>query len=425
VPVLALTGSRSEGREVLGGKAWSITEMLRHEIPVPPAFVLTTDECGRYYEAGRAVPEDVLALLPAAMCRLEGETGRTFGGGERPLLVSVRSGAPTSMPGMMDTVLNLGMTDEVEAALATASGSPSYAADTRRRFLEQYEKVVGEPAPAAPWDQLKRAIAAVFDSWRSDRAIAYRAERSIPDEGGTAVTVQAMVFGNLDARSGTGVLFSRDPLGASDEPYGEWLPQGQGEDVVSGAFDPLGIDAMAAALPEAHAQLLDVARRLDEAAGVAQDIEFTVESGRLWLLQARAAKVAGAGAAFDSGDAEVLASGRPASPGIVTGVVVTDVDDAELRALDGEDVILARPTTNPHDVRAMAVVRGILTEIGGATSHAAVVSRELGVPCVVGCGAGSLAGLDGRVVTVDAGAGRVLDGAVAPRALQDHPTTAA
>ena len=415
--VLALTGELDSGREALGGKAWSITEMLRHGIPVPPAFVLTTDECGRYYEAGRAVPRDLLDELPAAMHRLEAETGRTFGRGSEPLLVSVRSGAPASMPGMMDTVLNLGMTDEVQAALAAASGDPEYAADTRRRFLEQFEKVVGVVAPDEPWEQLQRAIAAVFDSWQSDRAIAYRAERGIPDAGGTAVTVQAMVFGNLDSQSGTGVLFSRDPTGATDQPYGEWLPCGQGEDVVSGAFDPLPLVAMADALPDAHAQLLELARRLDQSAGTAQDIEFTVQSGRLWLLQCRNAKVSGTdgGPRVDDAaraGAKVLASGRPASPGIVSGVIVCDVEDAEMRALEGEDVILARPTTNPHDVRAMAVVRGILTEIGGATSHAAVVSRELGVPCVVGCGAGTLTPLEGQVVTLDAMAGEVLAGAL-------------
>jgi pyruvate,orthophosphate dikinase len=415
--VLALTGELEAGRAVLGGKAWSITEMLRHGIPVPPAFVVTTDECARYYDAARTVPADVLSHLPAAMRRLEDETGRTFGAGDRPLLVSVRSGAPTSMPGMMDTVLNLGITDQVHDALAAATGNPDYAADTRSRFLEQYEKVVGEPAPPEPWDQLRRAIAAVFDSWQSDRAVAYRAERGIPEQGGTAVTVQAMVFGNLDQRSGTGVLFSRDPTGGTEDHYGEWLPKGQGEDVVSGAFDPLPLEAMAAALPDAHRQLLEVAKRLDRAAGAAQDIEFTVESGKLWLLQSRRAKVAEASGPVMTADAlagaTVLASGRPACPGVVKGVIVTDVDEAETRALDGEEVILARPTTNPHDVRAMAVVAGILTEVGGATSHAAVVSRELGVPCIVGCGSGALGGLAGRVVTLDAATGHVLDGAVA------------
>jgi pyruvate, orthophosphate dikinase len=409
--VLALTASLDAGREQLGGKAWSITEMLRHGIPVPPAFALTTDECRRFYESERTVPGDVLSQLPEQMRRLEHATGRTFGGGERPLLVSVRSGAPTSMPGMMDTVLNLGMTDSVQSALAAASGSDEYAADTRRRFEEQFEKVVGVAAPADPWDQLHAAVAAVFESWMSERAVHYRAERGIAaDGGGTAVTVQAMVFGNLDDRSGTGVMFTRDPTGASDRHYGEWLPRGQGEDVVSGAFDPLPLEAMLQSLPDAYSQLLEVAQRLDDAAGSAQDIEFTVESGRLWLLQCRRAMVHeadAAGGVVDDG-AQVLAEGRPACPGVVSGVVVTDVDEAETRALEGEDVILARPTTCPHDVRVMSVVAGIITEIGGATSHAAVVSRELGVPCVVGVGQGVIADLEGRSVTLDATGGRVL-----------------
>jgi pyruvate,orthophosphate dikinase len=411
--VLALTAETDAGREVLGGKAWSITEMLRHGIPVPPAFALTTDECVRYYESDKTLADEVVDHLPQAMEALEHATGRTFGSGPRPLLVSVRSGAPTSMPGMMDTILNLGMTDEVQAALAAASNS-HYAADTRRRFEEQYEKVVGEPAPAEPWAQLTRAIIAVFDSWMSDRAVAFRAQRGISDTGGTAVTVQAMVFGNLDERSGTGVMFSRDPTGATQDHYGEWLRKGQGEDVVSGAFDPEPLAAMAEALPEVHAQLLEVAQRLDESAGCAQDIEFTVESGKLWLLQSRTARVSETdGARIDgTATAEVLAEGKPACPGIASGVIVADVDEAERRALDHEDVILARPTTCPHDLRAMAVVAGILTEIGGATSHAAVVSRELGVPCIVGVGVGVLAPLQGRVVTLDAATGRVFDGLV-------------
>jgi pyruvate,orthophosphate dikinase len=183
------------------------------------------------------------------------------------------------------------MTDEVQSALAAATGNAAYAADTRRRFLEQFEKVVGVPAPANPWEQLRHAIAAVFDSWHSDRAVWYRNEREIPEDLGTAVTVQAMVFGNLDARSGTGVLFSRDPTGASQRHYGEWLPMGQGEDVVSGAFDPMHLDQLHAAMPDVHDQLLAAADRLDRAHDSAMDIEFTVESGRVWLLQSRKAKV--------------------------------------------------------------------------------------------------------------------------------------
>jgi pyruvate,orthophosphate dikinase len=271
------------------------------------------------------------------------------------------------------------------------------------------------PAPANPWEQLRHAIAAVFDSWHSDRAVWYRNEREIPEDLGTAVTVQAMVFGNLDEKSGTGVLFTRDPTGASEEPYGEWLPQGQGEDVVSGAFDPLSLDEMAASVPEAHSELMAAAHRLDQAAGEAQDIEFTVESGRLWLLQCRRAKVHAKrepnGDAAARAGATVLASGRPACPGVVTGTIVTDVEEAETRALNGEEIILARPTTDPHDVRAMSVVKGIITEVGGATSHAAVVSRELGVACIVGVGIGTVDALEGKLVTLDATCGEVLDGA--------------
>jgi pyruvate,orthophosphate dikinase len=288
--VLALDASAGAGRDVLGGKAWGIAHMLRLGVPVPPAFVVTTDECARYHAGGDVVPADVLAALPAAMRELEAATGTTFGGGERPLLVSVRSGAPTSMPGMMDTVLNLGMTPAVRAALGALTGDEAFAADVARRFEEQFESVVGTAPPADPWGQLHAAIAAVFASWRSRRAIAYRKDRGLPEEGGTAVTVQAMVFGNLDDRSGTGVLFSRNPLDGGGEPYGEWLARGQGEDVVSGRHDPAGLDALAREMPEVHRALLDLAARLEREARDVQDIEFTVQSGKLWLLQTRAAK---------------------------------------------------------------------------------------------------------------------------------------
>jgi len=457
--IVHLDAATEHGRDLLGGKAWSIAQMLRLGIPVPPAFAITTDVCGRFYEAGARVPGDILDALPAAMAELEAVTGRTFGRGPRPLLVSVRSGASASMPGMMDTILNLGMTEAVEQALAAAAGDHAYAADTRRRFEEQYEHVVGSAAPAEPWEQLAGAISAVFASWRSERAIAYRADRGLPEEGGTAVTVQAMVFGNLDDTSGTGVLFSRDPLGGGSDPYGEWLPRGQGEDVVSGRHDPLPLNTLADQLPDAYAQLLAAMRRLEVEHRDVQDIEFTVEGGRLWLLQTRNAKrsplaavrlavafeeegLISRGEALDRvtrehvttmlqphldpaarAAAAPVAAGRPACPGIARGVVVTDVDEAEERALAGESIILGRPITTPDDVQAMVAVAGIVTEVGGSTSHAAVVSRELGVPCVVGCGAGVLAGLDGREVTLDATAGELFDGALpVQQATEDgHP----
>ncbi|HYF25443.1 MAG TPA: pyruvate, phosphate dikinase [Baekduia sp.] len=454
--MLPLTAGVELGREQLGGKAWGIAHMLRLGVPVPPAFVITTDECRRYHEAGDRVAQDVLDALPQAMAHLEQQTGHRFGGGERPLLVSVRSGAPTSMPGMMDTVLNLGITGEVQDALAALSGDTAFAADVARRFAEQFAAIVGEAPPADPWEQLHHAIAAVFASWRSRRAITYRKERGLGEEGGTAVTVQAMVFGNLDDRSGTGVLFTRNPLTGGAEPYGEWLVRGQGEDVVSGSHDPHHLDALETDLPQVHAQLLELATTLEREGRDVQDIEFTVQSGKLWLLQTRAAKRSAPAAvrlavlleqegvidraeALDHvrpehvaamlsthvdpaarAGAQVLATGRPASPGVVHGVVVTDVDEAEDRALAGEDVILARPTTNPDDVHAMAVVKGIVTEVGGATSHAAVVSRELHVACVVGVGVGVATALEGREVTVDADNGELLAGHVRTERLTEH-----
>ena len=235
--VLALDGRTALPRELVGGKAWSIQKMMSLGIPVPPAFVVTAAVCRDYHRLGRTLPDGVWDEVRAAMSRLEADTGRRFGGAQRPLLVSVRSGAAISMPGMMDTVLNLGMTDEVEAALQAETGDAAYAADTRRRFREQFDKVVGVAPPADPWAQLQLAVRAVLESWHSKRAVSYRASRGIPDDAGTAVTVQAMVFGNLDDQSGTGVLFTRDPLYGSAQPYGEWLPRGQGEDVVSGRSD--------------------------------------------------------------------------------------------------------------------------------------------------------------------------------------------
>ncbi|MGW4124655.1 pyruvate, phosphate dikinase [Nocardia sp. NPDC004711] len=444
--VVQLEGLAGLDRNVVGGKAWSIDRMLALGIPVPPAFVLTTDVCRDYYANGRRVDDSVWDAIPAAMTELELITGRHFGAPARPLLVSVRSGAATSMPGMMDTVLNLGMTDEVERALALESGDPGYAADTRRRFLEQFERVVGVPAPLDPWEQLRLAATAVLQSWNSDRAIHYRRDRGIPDDGGTAVTVQAMVFGNFDDKSGTGVLFTRNPLTGSAEPYGEWLPRGQGEDVVSGRANALHLDDLGATMPHVHAELMAAATRLEEDRRDVQDIEFTVEGGTLWLLQTRNAKrtpeavvrhavlhqrqgLIDTGEALDrigAQDIQALltphldpaavatatrvASGKPACPGIASGVVVTDADEAEDRAARGESVILARPTTDPDDVAAMSAVSAVLTEFGGSTSHAAVVCREMGVPCIVGCGADTVTALAGQYVTVSATTGTVYHG---------------
>lgn len=445
----ALDGSSLPDKSLIGGKAWSLARMHELGLPVPPAFVVTTRACVHLLEQG-VEPAELASELAAGIAWLEARTGRGFGRGPRPLLVSVRSGAAISMPGMMDTVLNLGINDSTEAALAAECGDAAFAADTHRRFKELYRIIVlqGEdaPIPADTVEQLRVAVRAVFDSWNSRRARRYRQHHGIPDSLGTAVTVQVMVFGNLDAQSGTGVLFTRNPLDGSPEPYGEYLPCAQGEDVVSGRFTPQPLEAMRQTVPDAHAQLLAAARALEAEHGDVQDIEFTVEHGRLWLLQSRAAKRAAPAALRiavdlvhegridvatalarvngeqlatltnpqladpDNGGRAPLARGEAACPGVGIGVVVGNADEAERRAAAGEDVVLARPTTSPEDLHGMIAARAIITEQGGSTSHAAVVSRSLGRPCVVGCGSGALAGLTGHVVTVCGSSGRIHEG---------------
>jgi pyruvate, orthophosphate dikinase len=379
---------------------------------------------------------------------LQDQTGRRFGDPVKPLLVSVRSGAAISMPGMMDTILNLGFDDDIETALADETGDARFAADTRKRFNEQFRNVTELEPPAAPIDQLHLAVRAVLDSWHSSRATSYRSSRGIPDDGGTAVTVQAMVFGNLDDQSGTGVLFTRNPLSGDVEPYGEWLTRGQGEDVVSGRCDAQPLDTLEAAMPEVYRQLMTAATAVERHGRDVQDIEFTIESGRLWLLQSRSAKRSPQAALrcavhlrragvitvdealaritvdhvrtlltpqvdpADVAASSPAATGKPACPGIATGVVVTDPDDAEDRAEQGEQVVLARVTTDPNDVAAMSNSVAVLTELGGSTSHAAVVCREMAVPCIVGCGPGSVTELAGQTVTVDATNGAVYLGAL-------------
>lgn len=433
-------------RELIGGKAFSVNLMLSLGLPVPPAFVLGTDECARYYASGGRLADDVRAELRSGIAGLEDEVGRGFGNAANPLLVSVRSGAARSMPGMMDTILNLGINDDAEAGLRQHTGDAGYAADTHQRFTEQFRKVVGTEPAGDPWEQLEAAVAAVFDSWNSPRAVAYRRHHGIAEDGGTAVTVQAMVFGNLDDASGTGVLFTRDPITAASDPFGEWLPGGQGEDVVSGRMTPMPLSALAEQMPAVHTELMDAARLLERTNRDVQDIEFTVESGRLWLLQSRSAKRSASATVHHAvtferegivtpqgalamispeqleaflrphlapharAGATVLATGDVACPGVASGVVVDDADTAEELADDGTDVILARPTTDPEDVHGMIAAVAVITEIGGATSHAAVVSRELNKVCVVGCGKGRLKGLTGRTVTVDATNGEILDG---------------
>jgi pyruvate,orthophosphate dikinase len=349
----------------------------------------------------------------------------------------------------MDTILNLGINDKVELCLRSVTAGAPGAADIRRRFAEQFTSVVGVDPPVDPWQQLFAAIGAVFASWNSDRAVTYRRHHGISDSGGTAVTVQAMVFGNLDDRSGTGVLFSRNPLTGENEPYGEWVVRGQGEDVVSGRTTPLKLAAMRDLFPDLHRQLLDAAALLELDGRDVQDIEFTVESGTLWLLQSRSAKrspeaaVEFAVALHSEGlvtkaealalvpeshlealrrphvdpaaklGATLLGLGEAACPGVAIGLVVTDLDEAVELSDQGVDVVLARPHTDPQDLTGMIAARGIITAVGGSTSHAAVVSRELGTPCVVGFTDVSLADLVGRVVTIDGTTGEIYDGALA------------
>lgn len=466
--LLTLGGGTLPDRNLIGGKAWSIARMSGLGLHVPPAFVITTRACAHYLAEG-SEPESLAAEIDAGVAWLEQQTGRLFGAGPSPLLVSVRSGAPVSMPGMMDTVLNLGINEETEAALGTECGDAAFARDTHRRFLDLYAQIVlkteidlardetpatwrdaiasqGSAVPVGAREQLAGAVRAVFESWNSRRARRYREHNNIAHDIGTAVTVQAMVFGNMDERSGTGVLFSRNPLTGDPAPYGEYLSRAQGEDIVSGKHTPMPLDTLRETLPDVHDALLAAASLLEKEDGDVQDIEFTVERGKLYLLQARAAKRAPLAAVRIAVDmvregiisqaeaigrvspeqirillspqladgaavgARVLAQGEAASPGVGVGLIVMDSDHAEAAAREGTSVILARETTSPNDLHGMIAARAILTEQGGSTSHAAVVGRALGRPCVVGCGVGSLHGLEGQIVTVVGQTGTVYAG---------------
>jgi pyruvate,orthophosphate dikinase len=443
--VVLLDGQANYPREILGNKAHGIEAMRRLALPVPPAFCITTEAGVRYLSEPEATIDAIWDDVLDEIGWLEQQTARTFGRGPLPLLVSVRSGATHSMPGMMDTILDLGINDAVERAL-TAAGTAAFARDTRRRFDRMYRRIVGESIPADPYAQLRAGIKAVFDSWNSPRAVAYRNHYGLDDQGGTAVVVQAMVFGNRGPRSGSGALFSRNPITGSREPFGEWLRGGQGDEVVSGSVDVEPITAMRAEQPGVYDELLGAARILERLASDVQEIEFTVEDGKLWLLQARAAERSAQAAVRlalqlrDEGlidDAEtlarvtrthaetlllpalqpetrlsamLLAKGLPACPGVVTGKAYTDVDEALDAADRGERVILVRDHTRPEDVLGMLAAQGIVTEVGGAASHAAVVSRELGRVAVVGCGHGVAASLAGKQITVDGAEGEVREG---------------
>lgn len=485
--VIILDGSSLPDRELIGGKAWSIARMTGLGLRVPPAFVIPISECIRYHDNGKSIDDGLWDAVLDGVRSIEQSTGRRFGDPHAPLLVSVRSGAAISMPGMMDTVLNLGVTDEVEHGLAHITSDPAYARDTHARFCHQFGDIVlkahldpyssgptaedmralvfddvGEPIPDDPYAQLRAAISAVFDSWTSARARSYRKHWGIPEEGGTAVTVQAMVFGNLGDQSGTGVLFTRNPLNGEPTPYGEWLPGGQGDDVVGGTHAVVQMSDLYTSMPLVHDELLSWAKILENEHREVQDVEFTVEEGQLFLLQTRTAKRSPDAAVRIATDlvaegfidaptallrvtpeqvASVLlpslsadtianavpvASGEAACPGVAIGVGVVDPDEAERRANAGEDIVLVRPNTSPNDVHGMIASVAVVTDLGGSTSHAAVVTRALGRPSVVGVGQGVAEGLAGQVLTVDGAAGHVYAGAMDLQAttIADHPALA-
>jgi pyruvate,orthophosphate dikinase len=455
-------GSR-DMRDLLGGKGANVAEMTRILGPdkVPAGFTITTEACVAYMKADKDFPDGLDEQVADALKRLEEHAGKTLGDSEDPLLVSVRSGARESMPGMLDTVLNLGLNDESVAGLAAGTGNERFAWDSYRRFVQMYGNVVmgveGErfedaikaikkdrgvkedteldvdalreltatfkefyDFPADPQEQLQGAIRAVFDSWLGDRAVHYRRINRIPDEWGTAVNVQQMVFGNKGDTSGSGVAFSRDEVTGEPEPSGDFLPNAQGEDVVSGVRTPRDIRELKGWQPEVHQQLMDILRELEQHYGDMQDTEFTVEEGRLYMLQTRNAKrpaqaavrfavdavqeglldKAGALQTIDAekldallhptfdpdADFEVLARGVPASPGAAKGKIVFFADDAVAAAADGEDVVLVRPFTEADDVAGFHAAQGVLTSEGGKASHAALVARGMGVPAVTGAG---------------------------------------
>jgi pyruvate,orthophosphate dikinase len=506
---------RADMRNLLGGKGANLAEMASIGLPVPPGFTITTEVCTAYYDNGQKYPDDLAQQVRAALAVVEEAVGNRFGDHHRPLLVSVRSGARVSMPGMMDTVLNLGLNDQTVEGLVLASGDARFAWDSYRRFIQMYGSVVldvdhhrfeeiiehvkldtgknedteltasewhrvvdgykemvaevtGRPFPQDPETQLWGAIGAVFGSWMNQRAVTYRRLHDIPAEWGTAVNVQAMVFGNMGEDCATGVCFTRDPSTGENIFYGEYLINAQGEDVVAGIRTPQPMAkerskpterSMEDAMPAAYAELVQVRATLERHYRDMQDIEFTVQSNKLYMLQTRNGKRTAAAslkiavdmareglidhteavrrvnpAALDQllhptldpkAPRKLLAKGLPASPGAACGIVVFSADEAEARAQKGESVILVRIETSPEDIHGMHAARGVLTTRGGMTSHAAVVARGMGRPCVAGCGgitvdynnqylsAGGVRIEAGQILTLDGATGEVFIGSVA------------
>ncbi len=447
-----------EAKALVGGKAANLGVMARDLVlPVPPGFVITTQTCRTFLADGW--PDGLDGEVRGAMDTVERAVGRRFGDASDPLLVSVRSGAPVSMPGMMDTILNLGLNAETTNGLGEVARDPAFAAQCRRRLEESFRSIVGiDDVPVDPWQQLRSAIEVVFGSWDSDRAKAYRQKEDIPDDLGTAVTVQAMVFGNRGTDSGTGVLFTRNPATGEPTLFGDVLFDAQGEDVVAGTHQTEPISVLDTRMPGVARELRAAAERLERHYADLCDIEFTIEDGKLWLLQVRVGKRSPQAAlriAVDmaedpdfpltraeavrrvlpsladpprisgerSGGAIALTTGLAASPGVASGPIVTDPEAAVASAEAGTPPILVRAETSPDDVHGMARAAGILTSRGGLASHAAVVARGWGIPAVVGAegvavGDGEIH-IDGRrlgvgdVLTIDGGTGEVFEGAVA------------
>lgn len=502
---------RAEGnkdmKDVLGGKGANLAEMAGIGLPVPPGFTVSTDVCLSYSKLGNRIPPEVEGEIVDSMKKLEKETGQKFGGEERPLLVSVRSGAKFSMPGMMDTVLNLGLNDKTVETLAKRSGDKRFALDCYRRLIHMFGDVVmgvpkkkfeeilrkkkeekkvaqdyelsedalqelisdykqlikketGKEFPQDVREQLLMSVSAVFESWNNPRAVTYRQLNHIPGDLGTAVNVQQMVFGNIGADSATGVGFTRDPATGKKELYGEYLFNAQGEDVVAGIRTPSSLRSLEKEMPSAYKELSEITTRLEKHYQDVQDFEFTIQEGKLYMLQTRSGKRTGLAAVkiavdmveeglvsreqallmvepealnqllhpvFDVAEKqkhEILARGLAASPGAAAGQVVFNAEEAVTWAKQGKKVILVREETSPDDIHGMSASQGILTATGGMTSHAAVVGRQMGKPAVVGCGSikpdeeqkffavGKTRYKEGDWISIDGTLGEVLDGEI-------------
>ncbi|HKB12840.1 MAG TPA: pyruvate, phosphate dikinase, partial [Vicinamibacterales bacterium] len=485
------TDGNGSMKPLLGGKGAGLAEMCRIGLPVPPGFTITTEVCTYFYAHKRTYPSDLRAQMQAGLASIEKQTGKKFGDVKNPLLVSVRSGARDSMPGMMDTILNLGLNDQTVEGLSAKTGNPRFAWDCYRRFVQMYGDVVlgvqkrpgedhepfetvihalkheryrqdvedtaltpddlrelvrrfkalvkergGQDFPTAPWDQLMGAVGAVFGSWMNDRAIVYRRKYNIPSEWGTAVNVQAMVYGNTGDRSGSGVAFTRNPANGVKEFYGEFLINAQGEDVVAGVRTPEPVAQLKQHLPRAHQELERIRETLEKHFKDVQDFEFTIEDSTVYMLQTRNGKRTAMAAlkfsmdmfkeklidwktavmrnpadqldqllapVFDTAEvakAKAIATGLPAGPGAASGQIYLNADRAVAAANRDEKVLLVRVETSPEDLRGMIAAEGILTARGGVSSHAALVARQMGKVCV--CGAAALqVDYQARTVTVD------------------------